>query len=310
MRAASSDPREGLDWLTQVSLDDLLESMGLGILKATPLRHLMWPAARRLAHLLHGYDQRVGELGLARGSQWLLQRMSGGLRVQGMAHLPAGGPVLVLANHPGMTDTLALFVSLAARPDLKVIAMDRPFLRALPNVSRQLIFLPEDEAGRLSVVRMGARHLRQGGALLTFPAGEIEPDPGAFGQRAAIAALARWSDSHAVFGRLVPETRIVPAIVSHVISRQALRHPLTRWRRTAKDREKLAAALQVMWPPYQRQVAKVAFGSAMSAAADETSLELGTAARARQLIDTIAWDVDHGWSQPELPLGEPPVVPT
>ena len=63
----------------------------------------------------------------------------------------------ILANHPGMTDTVALFTSLASRPDLRVIASDRPFLRALPNVARQLIFLPDEEdGGRMAVVRMWA----------------------------------------------------------------------------------------------------------------------------------------------------------
>jgi 1-acyl-sn-glycerol-3-phosphate acyltransferase len=273
--------RDGLALLTRINVDDLLESAGLAFLRRTPLRWLFWLPARRFARVVQEFDQRVGEQGLAQGSDWLLQRMTGGLRVRGLDHVPATGPVFILANHPGMTDTVALFASLALRPDLRVIAMDRPFLRALPNVARQLIFLPEDEAGRLSVVRLGVKHLKQGGALLTFPAGEIEPDPGTFGPHAAIRSLKSWSDSHAVFERMVPQTRVVPAIVGHVVSTHAQTNPITRWRRLAKDREKLAAALQVVWSPYQRQVVTVAFGPPV--------LALGIAAQARQLIDTIAW---------------------
>ncbi|RZL04379.1 MAG: glycerol acyltransferase [Rubrivivax sp.] len=302
-----TDLSERLDLLTRLNVDELLASTGLAFLRRTPLRWLFWPAARRFAKLVHEFDNRVGEQGLAKGSEWLLLRMSGGLRVQGVDHLPATGPVFVLANHPGMTDTVALFVSLARRPDLRVIALDRPFLRALPHVARQLILLPEDEAGRWSVVRAGVKHLKQGGALLTFPAGEIEPDPGVFGRRAAIDSLKNWSDSHAVFGRLVPQTRIVPAIVSHVLSVRAQTNPLTRWRRTAQDREKLAAALQVMWSPYQKQVVKVAFGPQQTVPADGALAAQAAVDGARQVIETIAWDVDHGggWSQPVLPLGEP-----
>lgn len=303
---------ERLDLLTRINVDDLLASTGLGFLRRTPLRWLFWPAARRFARLVHEFDNRVGEQGLAKGSEWLLLRMTGGMRVQGLDQVPASGPVCVLANHPGMTDTVALFVSLARRPDLRVIAMDRPFLRALPNVARQLIFLPEDEAGRLSVVRAGVKHLKQGGALLTFPAGEIEPDPGAFGRRAAIESLNNWSDSHAVFGRLVPETPIVPAIVSHVVSARAQLNPLTRLRRTPEDREKLAAVLQVMWRPYQRQVVKVAFGSRQVVPADGASATQAIVDQARQVIETIAWELDHGagWTHPGALLGEQPAMPT
>lgn len=295
----SPELRERLDLLTRINVDDLLASAGLGFLSRTPLRWLFWPAARRFARLVHEFDNRVGEHGLAKGSEWLLLRMTGGLRVRGLDHLPTKGPVFVLANHPGMTDTLALFVSLASRPDLRVIALDRPFLRALPHVSRQLIFLPDDEVGRLAVVRAGAKHLRQGGALLTFPAGEIEPDPGAVGQRAAIDALKNWSDSHAVFSRLVPQTCVMPAIVSGVVSGPAQRNLLTRLRHTAKDRDRFAAALQIIWKPYQQQVVKVAFGPGPAPSS--------IVAQARQLIEDMTPGVDHGeaWSQPALPLAAP-----
>jgi len=312
MFSSPPDLRQRLDLLTRLNVDDLLASAGLGWLARTPLRHLFWPAARRFARLVHEFDNQVGAHGLAKGSEWLLLRMTGGMRVQGLEHLPASGPVFVLANHPGMTDTVALFVSLARRPDLRIIAMDKPFLRALPNVARQLIFLPEDEAGRLSVVRAGVKHLKQGGALLTFPAGEIEPDPGVFGRRAAIESLKNWSDSHTVFGRLVPQTRIVPAIVSHVVSVKAQRHPLTRLRGQAKDRERLAGAVEARGLPDRREGVRGASGPQRAGPGDGLLAAQAIVDGARQVIDTIAWDVDHGegWSQPVLPLGEQPAMPT
>ena len=71
---------------------------------------------------------------------------------------------------------LALFAALA-RPDLKVIALDRPFLLSLPNLSRQLYYVTDSPQERVSLVRRAYRHLRSGGSLLTFPAGHTEPDP-------------------------------------------------------------------------------------------------------------------------------------
>lgn len=275
-----------LETLTEVNLVDLLDSIGLLRLRGTPLCHLLRPTARRFARTAYEFDRRVGEHGLTRGSEWLMSRMTAGIVTSGLDHVPLQGPVVILSNHPGMTDTVALFTSLACRPDLRVIASDRPFLRALPNVARQLIFLPDEEGGRLAVLRSAARHLQDGGALLTFPAGDIEPDPAAFGRQRAAASLQNWSGSYTLFARLVPSTRFVPAMVSQVISPAAQQHPLTLLRRTPRSREKFATALQVALPRYRDLVARVAFGNASSACPGETdALVAFVAAQMRGLID-------------------------
>lgn len=256
---AASSP--SIDRLTEINLVDLLDSIGLLRFECTPLRRLLRPLARRFAHTAHEFDTRVGDHGLAQGSAWLMSQMTAGVQTAGLAHIPAQGPLFILSNHPGMTDTVALFASLASRPDLRVIALDRPFLRALPHVARQLIFLPDGASGRMAVIRAGAKHLQNGGALLTFPAGGIEPDPATFGTQRAEASLQNWSNSYALFARLAPQTKFVPALVSHVISPKAQRHPLTLLRRTALHKEKLAAALQVASPRYRNLVARVTFGA-------------------------------------------------
>lgn len=278
-----------LDNLTSINLDDFFDSLGWPRGRHTPLRWLFWPAARRFARVMVEFDRRVGAEGLAAGSAWLLRKMTGGLRVAGRRHIPAQGPVFILSNHPGMADTIALFAGLAQRPDLRVIALERPFLQAMPSVSRHMIYVPTNEAERMSVTRAGVRHLRQGGALLTFPAGEIEPDPAAFGAAAATASLAQWSESIELFARLAPQTQLIPAIVSHVVSRAALHHPLTHLRPTQREKEKMAAALQVMWPPFQNLAARVAFGPAVVA---QSPVMPRVVAQARQLIETppTNWD--------------------
>ncbi|MDR6535856.1 hypothetical protein J2739_001626 [Variovorax soli] len=281
--AATASP--WVDTLTEINLVDLLDSVGLSRLRGTSLCRLFLPAARRFARTAHEFDTRVGTHGLAQGSAWLMSRMSAGIVASGLEHVPPQGPVVILANHPGMTDTVALFTSLASRPDLRVIALDRPFLRALPNVARQLIFLPDEEGGRMAAIRAAARHLQEGGALLTFPAGEIEPDPALFGPQRATASLQNWSGSYTLLARLVPRTRFVPALVSHVVSPDAQRHPLTLLRRAARDKEKLAAALQVALPRYRDQVARVAFGHSPDVEADGAqALGARIAAQMRQLI--------------------------
>ncbi len=275
-----------IETLTEVNIVDLLDSTGLLCLRGTPLRRMFRPAARRFARTAHEFDTRVGVHGLAQGSAWLVDRMTAGIVTAGLEHVPPQGPVVILANHPGMTDTVALFTSLACRPDLRVIASDRPFLRALPNVARQLIFLPDDEeGGHMAVIRAAGRHLQEGGALLTFPAGEIEPDPGTFGPQRAAASLQNWSSSYALFARLVPRTRFVPALVSHVISPDAQRHPLTLLYRTARGKERFAATLQVVLPRYRDLVARVTFGNSPNVGlAGAQALGASIAAQMRELI--------------------------
>jgi putative hemolysin len=224
--------------------------------------------------------------------------MAGGTQVSGGEHVPAAGPAVILANHPGMTDTVALLASLASRPDLRVIALDRPFLRALPNVARQLILVPDHEGGRLGVLRAGVKHLTQGGALLTFPAGEIEPDPATFGRRQALDSVLRWSDSFVLFARRVPQTRFIPAIVSNVISPEAAGHLLTLLRRAAHDRQRLAAALQVALPRYQKMVARVAYGPGQEAGACAAdSLRSAIVGEIRHLIEASAGSAEISAAQ-------------
>jgi len=142
-----------------------------------------------------------------------------------------------------MVDTLALFSALN-RPDLKIIAMDRPFLKALPNISQRLFYVTDDPTARMALVRRVSGHLRSGGAALTFPAGKIEPDANVY--PGAVAALQGWTDSVGVFARMAPETAILPVLVRGVIWEKTARHPLTRLKKTREEKEKLAAAFQLL----------------------------------------------------------------
>jgi hypothetical protein len=295
-----------LDKLTEINLDDLFDAAGLMCLRHTAVERVFRPFARRFALVAEKFDQLVGEQGLAQGSSWLAHRMAAGMQLSGGEHVPAVGPAVILANHPGMTDTVALIANLASRPDLRVIALDRPFLRALPNVSRHLILLPDHEIGRMGVLRAGAKHLAQGGALLTFPAGDIEPDPATFGRRKALESVHGWSDSYVFFARRVPQTRFVPAIVSHVISSEAQGHALTLLRRTAHDKQRLAAALQVALPRYQNLISQVAFGpSKVAGDGAAGSLRSAIVGEIRRLIDASAGPAEAGAARLEAGRGSP-----
>jgi hypothetical protein len=238
-----------LQTLTQINLDDLVSSFGWQNqpFLARALRRMFLQPAQTFAKIMLEFDSAIGECGLVEAARLTQRRFVRDVRVFGLARLP-DFPFLALSNHPGMTDTLALFAALN-RPDLKIIALNRPFLMALPNLSQRLFFVRDDPAARMKLVRQVSGHLRGGGAALTFPAGKIEPDPDVY--PGALESLQNWTDSAGVFVRMAPETVILPVLVRNVIWRKTANLSLLKIKKTREEREKLAAALQllamVMW---------------------------------------------------------------
>ena len=255
---------EQVEILTRICAEDLLSAFGLGGLRRgrRPLELLSRIPARRLARQVATYDGIVGESGLKAGGVWALEQMSHQAEVGGRENVPHEGPLLLVANHPGLADTVALFATIP-RQDLRVVAAERPFLHALPNTSRHLLTVPEASPRRFGLIRAATRHLRGGGALLTFPGGRIEPDPAVL--PGAAEALEHWSASVDLFARLTPDLTIVPAIVSGVLSSAALHNPLTLVRRQPRDRQWLAATLQMLTPALRNVSTRVEFGRPLRA---------------------------------------------
>ncbi len=233
------------DDLVRLNLDDLMASLGCGRLVSHLLRHVLGRTARAFADHMAAFDEAVGHSGelLAPARALLTDRYVRGLRSGGAQHVPARGAALFLANHPGMTDTLSLIAAIG-RPDLKIIAARRPFLEALPNAAQHMIFIDANLGRRVLAAHAAAAHVKSGGAVLTFPAGCIEPDPDV--APGAAQSLEAWADSARFVTQLAPETVIVPTLVRGVIWRKTAHHWLTRLQRCPADREKRAAALQLM----------------------------------------------------------------
>ncbi|MDX1378043.1 MAG: 1-acyl-sn-glycerol-3-phosphate acyltransferase [Anaerolineales bacterium] len=233
-----------LDALTQINLNDLVSSFGWEEFPflASILRRLFVSPARTFAQHMVEFDNATGLVGLSEAARQTLQaHYVKDVRVHGSEYLPTNEPVLFLSNHPGMVDTLALF-SAINRPDLRIIALHRPFLASLLNVSMQLSYISDDGNERIRTTREISSHLRRGGAALTFPAGDIEPDPTVYDD--AGDSLDKWTDSAGVFIRFARETKIVPVLVNGVVWDKALRNFITRLKRTRLERDKLASAVQ------------------------------------------------------------------
>jgi hypothetical protein len=284
------ESRQRLQGLVEVNTEDILESLGLRRWRRSRrlLGWLVRPMAYHFAQQVVEYDRLVGRAGLAAGAAWVLQRHVRAVEVAGQHRLPASGPLLVVANHPGVADTVALFISLPRR-DLRIIAAERPFLTALPHTSRHLLYLTEGGTDGMAVLRAATRHLHDDGALLTFPAGRIEPDP--FVQPGAAEALTRWSESIGLLIRRAPAVTVVPTIVGGVLSAAAQRHPLTRLRRAPADQERLGAMLQILFPAYRKVTVRVAFGmplagrQLMMTGSNAAAITAQVVAAARHLIE-------------------------
>jgi hypothetical protein len=162
--------------LARISAREMVAALGV---RTGPLwlrRGLGLPfyaASRGLGQTLAMLTGEVTSLGLPEAAASALLRFGVALRVTGVE--AGSGPCLVLANHPGAYDALALMRAVGRR-DLLILAADREFLRALSGLSAHLVFVGDVPSERARALKRALGWLRRGGALLHFPAGKIEPD--------------------------------------------------------------------------------------------------------------------------------------
>lgn len=230
--------------LTEINLDDLISSFGWqdSPLLSRLLRFIFRKPAQKFARQVIEYEETVGAHGIVAGGWNLSRRYVKDIRIINADRIPESG-FLALSNHPGMTDTVALFAALN-RKDLRIIALDRPFLTSLPHTTEHLFYVYDDSAKRMTLVRQVSAHLKKGGATLTFPAGHIEPDPDVY--PGAVESLAEWTDSVGVFIRMAPDAAILPVLVRNVVGKKYARHWLLKIKKTREEKEKLATALQLL----------------------------------------------------------------
>lgn len=204
---------------------------------------LMAPAAGRFAHLAARVDRDLGEYGIAETSRLYLPDYVDDVMVCGAENIPESGPLLIASNHPGTLDALVILSNLK-RDDIKLIISGVPVVESLPGASRYLIYTPYDDPQRIRVVRDSIRHLKGGGVLMIFPTGKLDPDPACL--PGAAESLNEWSTSLDIFLRRVPETTVIPTIVSGVFAPSTLRNPLTKLRKEFWMQQRIAEYIQVV----------------------------------------------------------------
>jgi len=215
--------------LARLSAHEMVAALGVRSGPRFLRRGLEWPfylASRNLARTLALLESEVALHGLPEAAARALTRCGVALRLSGAT--AESGPCLVLANHPGAFDALALMRAINRR-DLLVLAADRQFLRALSGLSEHLLLVGETPAERARVLKRALVWLRQGGAVLHFPAGKIEPDadfvtPGA-------PLIEHWQPGVAALVKACERVagRVFVAGVRGVHSPRAKRLLLNRW---------------------------------------------------------------------------------
>jgi len=233
--------------LTENLVCELTKALALPQTKAVRnvIASLAGKAIRGFAQLASELDCVVEKEGVAGGARWLLPRFVKGHSARGLENIPPAGPLVIASNHPASIDSVVISAHVPRR-DYKIIIGEIPFFKNLPNIRNNSIFAPasEDAMGRMQVVREVIRHLKNDGAILIFPRGMIEPDP-AWMPRPD-AEFDHWSRSLEIFLKHVPQTQVLVTMVSGVISKAAMHHPITWFRRARPDRQRLAFMYQFL----------------------------------------------------------------
>jgi hypothetical protein len=293
--------------LLDAFMGDIYNILGLkqGNILRRPAAWLFGEPLLRFCRLFVETDRIMARSGFVDGARHLaMHTFARAIHVRGQENVPSDGPLLVVSNHPGGIDSPSISASLG-RQDLKIIASNVLLLRRLPTVSQHLIFIADDVNTRMSVIRESIRYLQTGGALLVFPTGLIDPDPGFMEQSAEV--MNSWSDSVEIFLRKVPETRLLPAIASDVLHPAAVNHPLARLQKERWKRQRMAEFLQIifqlLFPNRLRLEPRISFGPParlvdLEAESDSRRLKERIIAREKALLEEH-WKAFYAGNSPE-----------
>lgn len=103
-----------------------------------------------------------------------------------IANIPAEGPVIVICNHPtGIVDGIVMLYAITqVRQDVKVLG--NFLLNRVEPITPYLFPVnpfEEKQGGSLAGLKLGLKHLSEGGCLLLCPAGEVSTWHGGWGKK-------------------------------------------------------------------------------------------------------------------------------
>jgi 1-acyl-sn-glycerol-3-phosphate acyltransferase len=232
--------------LSESLVDELVGAVGLP--KNKLFHVLFWFLFRdlltRFASLGMIFDRLTAKKGLPQACAWGLSHFSSRVVSRGREHIPTEGPLLIVSNHPGTFDAFIIFSQLG-RKDIHVISSEIPFLDHLPHVRPYILFASRINAYRRMLAMRGAiRHLQDGTSLLYFGSGHRNSYQAVY--PGAAEEIDGWLSGIDFFFHHVSNPKILPVIVSGVISPKWAHHPITWLRRKPIDSRRLAEFGQVI----------------------------------------------------------------
>jgi len=289
------------DELREVSQSLVVELAGsIGLrnsrLAQSVIGPLFRPVTDRLARIGLTFDRNALQSGLSRAMGITLEDFASQVTSRGAQVFPPEGPLLVISNHPGTYDSLVV-ASQLRRDDLHFISGDIPFLRKLPHANQYFYCISDQENGRMLAARKAIRHLQEGGAMLVYGFGHIDPDPQIY--EGAAELIDHWSPSIDLFVKAAPQTRILVAMVSGVVSPKWRNSILYQLRSNPVDRRRLVefgqVSYQLLFPRRLMTSPRISFSQ--PAGVEELRRESGTQqvlpaviARAKALLsDHLEW---------------------
>lgn len=225
---------------------ELLKAFGLPMSKWAQLTFgsFFKKPATKFSEMMAFIDQTMAQYGLREAARKLLPMFVESATASGVENIPKEGPLIIISNHPGTIDGAAILANVP-REDLKLIAGPIPFLDNLPNLKEILLFSHRTSANvRAMTVRHSIQHLKNNGALLIFPSGQIDPDPEVL--PGASESLEKWSRSIALMLRQVPETNILPTITSGVLAKESTYTPFTILRKDGVAKRRIMEFIQTI----------------------------------------------------------------
>lgn len=237
---------------TTPEIKDITDALFSQLMSVMGLKHPNWltlclypifqPPAQRMSRLLVDLDRNIAQYGWNPAVKLFLGNFVTSVHHHGVETIPKYGPLMVVCNHPAAYDVVILAASIQ-RDDLRILASDIPIVQMLPNISRHSIPVPYNIPARLQTVRSAIQHLKNDGAILLFPRGNVEPDPAV--SPGAEQSLSGWSPSIELFLRRVPQTISVVAIASGVLSGKWFKNPLIKIWKNYEQRQKVAEIFQI-----------------------------------------------------------------
>jgi hypothetical protein len=227
---------------------------------------LLWFSFQRIVRLALAFDKEAATGGFPHACRRFLPCFVETVDASGAEGLSKEGPLIIASNHPGSIDALVIAAQIK-RNDLKIIARDMPILRHLKGIDAHMIYSTRDMAHRAAVLRHCLSHLRQGGSLLLFASGNLDPDPAL--KPGALHSVDTWTSSAALFLKRVPGAQIVVSIAGQMIAPRWVKHPLVSIRKNPWDQQFMAELLQtssqVLFPAKYPISPRVVFSRAYSA---------------------------------------------